>query len=424
MRLSPPICRSTLTATLQHEVPATMSSSILSGVAMAPRDPILGVTEAFVADTHPNKVNLGVGIYYDDSGKVPVLQCVRRAEQKLAEAPLPRSYLPIDGLQAYDRAVQELLFGAGSDVVREKRVVTAQTLGGTGGLKVGADFLRRLKPDAQVWISDPSWENHQALFDYAGFKVNSYPYYDAGTHGIRFDAMMGTLQKLSAGSIVVLHACCHNPTGLDLSPEQWEKIIEVVNARGIVPFIDIAYQGFADSIDADAYAVRRFAASCPTFFVSNSFSKSLSLYGERVGALSIVTASAEEGARVLSQLKRVIRTNYSNPPTHGGKATELVLTTPELRVLWEKELGEMRDRIKSVRSELVAKIRAIRSDHDFSFVVRQRGLFSYSGLSQAQVRRLREEYSLYAIDSGRICVAAINSRNIDYVAKAVASVLV
>ncbi len=401
-----------------------MSSSILAGVAMAPRDPILGVTEAFVADTHPNKVNLGVGIYYDDGGKVPVLQCVRQAEQKLAEAPLPRSYLPIDGLQAYDRAVQELLFGAGSDVVREKRVVTAQTLGGTGGLKVGADFLRRLKPDAQVWISDPSWENHQALFDYAGFKVNTYPYYDASTHGVRFDAMIGTLQKLAAGSIVVLHACCHNPTGVDLAPEQWEKIIEVVNARGIVPFLDIAYQGFADDIDTDAYAVRRFAASCPTFFVSNSFSKSLSLYGERVGALSIVTASAEEGARVLSQLKRVIRTNYSNPPTHGGKATELVLTTPELRVLWEKELGEMRDRIKSVRSALVAKIRAIRSDHDFSFVVRQRGLFSYSGLSQAQVRRLREEYSLYAIDSGRICVAAINSRNVDYVAKAIASVLV
>ncbi len=424
MRLSPQIRRSTLTATSQHEAPATMSSSILAGVAMAPRDPILGVTEAFVADTHPNKVNLGVGIYYDDGGKVPVLQCVRQAEQKLAEAPLPRSYLPIDGLQAYDRAVQELLFGAGSDVVREKRVVTAQTLGGTGGLKVGADFLRRLKPDAQVWISDPSWENHQALFDYAGFKVNTYPYYDASTHGVRFDAMIGTLQKLAAGSIVVLHACCHNPTGVDLAPEQWEKIIEVVNARGIVPFLDIAYQGFADDIDTDAYAVRRFAASCPTFFVSNSFSKSLSLYGERVGALSIVTASAEEGARVLSQLKRVIRTNYSNPPTHGGKATELVLTTPELRVLWEKELGEMRDRIKSVRSELVAKIRAIRSDHDFSFVVRQRGLFSYSGLSQAQVRRLREEYSLYAIDSGRICVAAINSRNVDYVAKAIASVLV
>ena len=401
-----------------------MSSSILAGVAMAPRDPILGVTEAFVADTHPNKVNLGVGIYYDDTGKVPVLQCVRRAEQKLAEAPLPRSYLPIDGLQAYDRAVQELLFGADSDVVREKRVVTAQTLGGTGGLKVGADFLRRVKPDAQAWISDPSWENHQALFEYAGFKVNTYPYYDATSHGVRFAAMIDTLQKLPSGSVAVLHACCHNPTGVDLSPAQWDEVIELVNARGIVPFIDIAYQGLADGLEADAYAVRRFATTCPTFFVSSSFSKSLSLYGERVGALSIVTGGKEEAARVLSQLKRVIRTNYSNPPTHGGKATELVLTTPELRALWGKELGEMRDRIKSVRGELVAKIRAIRSDHDFSFIVRQRGLFSYSGLSKAQVQRLREEYSLYAIDSGRICVAAVNSRNIDYVAKAIASVLV
>jgi aromatic-amino-acid transaminase len=401
-----------------------MSSSILAGVAMAPRDPILGVTEVFNTDTHPNKVNLGVGIYYDDSGKVPVLECVRRAEQKLAETPLPRSYLPIDGLQTYDRVVQELLFGTDSDVLKEKRVVTAQTLGGTGGLKVGADFLRRLNPGAEIWISDPSWENHQALFDYAGFRVNSYPYYDAGTHGVRFDAMIDTLRKLPAGSIAVLHACCHNPTGVDLTPEQWENVIEVVNARGVVPFLDIAYQGFAEGIEPDAHAVRRLAQTCPTFFVSNSFSKSLSLYGERVGALSIVTGSAEEAGRVLSQLKRVIRTNYSNPPTHGGKATEIVLTTPELRALWEKELGEMRDRIKAVRSDLVARIRAIRSDFDFSFVVRQHGLFSYSGLSKAQVQRLREEYSLYAIDSGRICVAAINSRNIDYVARAITSVLV
>ena len=401
-----------------------MSSSLLAGVAMAPRDPILGVTEAFNADTNPSKVNLGVGIYYDDSGKVPVLECVRSAERKLAEAPLPRSYLPIDGLQTYDRAVQELLFGANSSVLQDKRVVTVQTLGGTGGLKVGADFLRRLNANAQVWISDPSWENHQALFEYAGFKVQSYPYYDPGTHGVRFDAMLGGLRKLPAGSIAVFHACCHNPTGVDLAPDQWEKVIEVVNARGLVPFLDIAYQGFAEGLDEDAHAVRRFAQACPTFFVSSSFSKSLSLYGERVGALSIVTANAEEGSRVLSQLKRIIRTNYSNPPTHGGKAAEMILMSPELRALWDKELGGMRDRIKTMRSELVAKIRAIRSDFDFSFIVRQRGLFSYSGLTKAQVQRLREEYSLYAIDSGRICVAAINSSNVDYVARAIASVLV
>ncbi len=401
-----------------------MSSSLLAGVTMAPRDPILGVTEAFNSDTNPNKVNLGVGIYYDDQGRVPVLECVRRAEQMLAETPLPRSYLPIDGLQTYDRAVQELVFGEKSDLVREKRVVTVQTLGGTGGLKVGADFLRRLNANASVWISDPSWENHQALFEYAGFAVNSYPYYDAATHGVRFEAMIAALRKLPPGSIVVLHACCHNPTGVDLAPAQWERVIETVNARGLVPFLDIAYQGFAEGIGEDARAVRRFAQLCPTFFVSSSFSKSLSLYGERVGALSIVTADSDEAGRVLSQLKRVIRTNYSNPPTHGGKAAEIVLMTPELRTLWEKELGEMRERIKAMRSELVARIRSIRSDFDFSFIVHQRGLFSYSGLSKAQVQRLREDYSLYALDSGRICVAAINSRNIDYVARSIASVLV
>jgi aromatic-amino-acid transaminase len=401
-----------------------MSQSLLATVEMAPRDPILGVTEAFNADANPRKVNLGVGVYYDDAGKVPVLECVRRAEQKLAESPLPRNYLPIDGLQAYDHAVQELVFGAAHPAVREQRVVTVQTLGGTGGLKVGADLLRRLDRNAGIWISDPSWENHQALFDYAGFKVQAYPYYDATTHGVKFDAMIGALKTLAAGSIAVLHACCHNPTGVDLSADQWERVIEVVNARGIVPFLDIAYQGFAEGLDADAAAVRRFAQACPVVFVSSSFSKSLSLYGERIGALSLVTGSRDEASRVLSQLKRVIRTNYSNPPTHGGQAAVTVLTTPELRTLWDRELGAMRERIKTVRRQLVDKIRAIRSDFDFSFVVRQRGLFSYSGLSRDQVRRLREEYSLYAIDSGRICVPALNSRNIDYVSQAIAQVLV
>jgi len=401
-----------------------MSQSFLAGVEMAPRDPILGVTENFNADTNPRKVNLGVGVYYDDNGKVPLLECVRRAEQKLAETALPRNYLPIDGLQAYDRGVQELVFGANSAALREQRVVTVQTLGGTGALKVGADLLRRLNGSAQIWISDPSWENHQALFDYAGFKVQAYPYYDPATHGVRFDAMMDTLRKLPAGAIAVLHACCHNPTGVDLASDQWEQVIEVVNARGIVPFLDMAYQGFADGLEADAVAVRRFAAACPVVLVSTSFSKSLSLYGERVGALSVVAGTADEAARVLSQLKRVIRTNYSNPPTHGGQAVVSVLATPELRALWDKELGGMRERIKVMRRQLVDKIRANRSDFDFGFITRQRGLFSYSGLTRDQVRRLREEYSLYAIESGRICVPALNSRNIDYVAQAIAKVLV
>jgi aromatic-amino-acid transaminase len=401
-----------------------MSQSLFAGVELAPRDPILGVTETFNADANPRKINLGVGVYYDDNGKVPVLECVRRAEQKLAETPLPRNYLPIDGLQAYDRGVQELLFGADSAALRAQRIVTVQTLGGTGGLKVGADLLRRLNGSAQIWISDPSWENHQALFDYAGFKVQAYPYYDPATQGVKFDAMIGALRKLPAGAIAVLHACCHNPTGVDLAPDQWRQVIEVVNSRGLVPFLDIAYQGFADGLAADAAPVRQFAEACPVVFVSSSFSKSLSLYGERVGALSVVAGSADEAARVLSQLKRVIRTNYSNPPTHGGQTVAAVLTTPELRVLWDKELGEMRERIKTVRRQLVDKIRAARADFDFSFIVRQRGLFSYSGLNRDQVRRLREEYSLYAIESGRICVPAINSRNVDYVANAIASVLV
>jgi aromatic-amino-acid transaminase len=401
-----------------------MSQSLLAGLEMAPRDPILGVTEAYNADTNPNKVNLGVGVYYDDNGKVPVLDCIRRVEQKLAESPLPRNYLPIDGIPAYDRAVQELVFGKDHPAVREQRVVTVQALGGTGGLKIGGDLLRRINPGAGLWISDPSWENHQAVFEYAGFKVGTYPYYKAATHGLDFEGMTGALDKLPAGSVVVLHACCHNPTGVDLSPEQWEKIIEIVKRRGLVPFLDMAYQGFADGVDADAVAVRRFAQACPVVFASSSFSKSLSLYGERAGSLSIVTGSADEAARTLSQLKRVIRTNYSSPATHGAQAVAMVLTTPELRALWEQELGQMRDRIKTMRRELVAKIRAQRSDFDFSFVINQRGLFSYSGLSKEQVKRLREEYSLYAIDSGRICVAALNSRNVDYVAKAIASVLV
>ena len=400
-----------------------MNPSLFAAVEMAPRDPILGVTEAYNADTNPNKVNLGVGVYTDDTGKVPVLQCVRKAEQELAANALPRNYLPIDGLQAYDRAVQELVFGAGSRAIAEGRIVTVQTLGGTGGLKVGADLVRRLNPQGQIWISDPSWENHRALFEYAGYTVNTYPYYDAATHGIAFDAMLGALNRLARGSVVLLHACCHNPTGVDLKPEQWERVLEVVNARGLVPFLDMAYQGFADGIDADAAAVRRFSEACPLVLVSNSFSKSLSLYGERVGALSVVADNKDVAGRILSQLKRVIRTNYSNPPTHGGQAVAKVLTTPDLRMQWESELGEMRDRIKTMRRQLVDRIRAIRADFDFSFVVEQRGMFSYSGLTAKQVHALRDRYSVYAIDSGRICVAALNTRNVDYVARAIATVL-
>jgi aromatic-amino-acid transaminase len=402
---------------------SSSTSPLFAQVELAPRDPILGITEAYKADTNPNKVNLGVGVYYDDNGKLPLLECVRRAEQEMTQKAEPHGYLPIDGLAAYDTAVKELIFGADSAAVKDKRVITVQSLGGTGGLKVGADFIRRFYPHAQLWISDPSWENHRAVFEAAGFKVNTYPYYDAATHGVKFDAMIQTLRGLPAGSVVVLHACCHNPTGVDLSRDQWTAVIQAVNEQGLLPFLDMAYQGFGDSLDADGEVVRRFAETGKPVFVSNSFSKSVSLYGERVGALSIVATSAEEAARVLSQVKRVVRTNYSNPPTHGGKIVATVLSSAELRQAWEKELGQMRDRIKLMRTQLVDKLKAKAPNADFSFVAKQRGMFSYSGLTKAQVARLREEFGIYAVDSGRICVAALNGRNIDYVADAIAKVI-
>ena len=390
---------------------------------MAPKDPILGVTETYNSDPNPQKVNLGVGIYYDDTGKVPVLECVRRAERQLVEANAPRAYLPIDGLPAYDAAAQSLIFGAGSAALKEKRIVTVQALGGTGGLKIGADFLRRIAPDAQVWISDPSWENHKALFEGAGFVVNHYPYYDAASHGLNFKAMLDALVALPAGSIVVLHVCCHNPTGVDIAASQWKQVIEAVHARGLLPFLDFAYQGFAESLDADGLAVRLFAQAGGPVFVSSSFSKSFSLYGERVGALSVVAESPDEAARALSQLKRVVRTNYSNPPTHGSRTVAAVLGSPELRALWEKELGGMRDRIRVMRQQFVAKLKERVPGSDYSFVMQQRGMFSYSGLTKGQVDQLREKHSVYAIDTGRICVAALNSKNIDYVVDAVAKVI-
>ncbi|WP_186157520.1 amino acid aminotransferase [Burkholderia gladioli] len=397
--------------------------SLFSAVELAPRDPILGLNEAFNADTRPTKVNLGVGVYTNEEGKIPLLRAVADAEKARVAAGLPRGYLPIDGIAAYDAAVQKLLLGKDSALIAAGRVVTAQAIGGTGALKIGADFLRTLNPNAKVAISDPSWENHRALFETAGFKVEAYPYYDAATHGVNFDAMLAALNSYEAGTIVVLHACCHNPTGVDLSDAQWAQVVEVVKARQLVPFLDIAYQGFGEDLEADAAAVRLFAAADLNVFVSSSFSKSFSLYGERIGALSIITSSKDEATRVLSQLKRVIRTNYSNPPTHGGALVSAVLASPELYASWVQELGEMRDRIRAMRNGLVERLKASGVDRDFGFINAQRGMFSYSGLTAAQVDRLREEFGIYAVSTGRICVAALNTRNIDAVSAAVAAVL-
>ena len=397
--------------------------SIFSAVELAPRDPILGLGEQFAADTHANKVNLGVGVYFDDAGKLPLLACVKIAEQQLNDAAKPRGYLPIDGIAAYDKAVQRLVFGADSPLLAAGRVATVQTLGGTGGLKVGADFLKRLNPAASVLISDPSWENHRALFSHAGFVVNSYAYYDADKRGVRFEALLADLNAAAAGTVVVLHACCHNPTGYDLTPAQWHQVIAVLKQRGLVPFLDLAYQGFGDGITEDGAVVQQFVASGMDFFVATSFSKSFSLYGERVGGLSVVCASADEAACVLSQLKIIIRTNYSNPPTHGAQVVAMVLDSPALRTMWEEELAGMRQRIKQMRSLLTEKLAAAGVKQDFSFIQRQRGMFSYSGLSQAQMLRLRSEFGVYGIESGRICVAALNTRNIDHVVDSIVKVL-
>jgi aromatic-amino-acid transaminase len=397
--------------------------SLFTAVEMAPRDPILGLNEQFNADTNPQKVNLGVGVYYDDNGKLPLLECVKIAEKQMMEAPKARGYLPIDGIAAYDSAVQSLVFGAGSEPVKSGRVATIQALGGTGGLKVGADFLRKLNPNAKVLISDPSWENHRALFSQAGFTVEAYPYYNAAKRGIDFDGMLAALSAALEGTVVVLHACCHNPTGYDITPAQWDQVIATVKARKLVPFLDMAYQGFGYGIAEDGAVIGKFVASGQDFFVSTSFSKSFSLYGERVGALSVLCENKEEASRVLSQLKIVIRTNYSNPPIHGGQVVATVLNTPDLRALWEKELAEMRGRIKQMRATLVEKLKAAGVKQDMSFITQQIGMFSYSGLTKDQMVRLRNEFGVYGTDTGRMCVAALNSKNIEHVCASIAKVI-
>jgi aromatic-amino-acid transaminase len=398
-------------------------ASHLAGVELAPRDPILGLTEQFNADPNPAKVNLGVGVYCDETGKLPLLACVRTAEAAMAQAPKARGYLPIDGIAAYDQAVQGQVFGAHGDALNQGRVATVQALGGTGGLKIAADFLRRLRPAAHVLISDPSWENHRALFEGAGFVVENYPYYDASRRGLNLPGMLAHLNAAPAGSIVVLHACCHNPTGYDLDPAQWREVIASVKASGLVPILDMAYQGFGDGLVEDGAVVGMFLSAELEFYVATSFSKSFSLYGERVGALSVVCESKDGAARVLSQLKRVIRTNYSNPPTHGAQVVAAVLTTPALRAQWEDELGVMRARIKEMRGLLRFKLEAKIPGRAMDHITTQKGMFSYSGLNKDQMQRLRAEFGVYGLDSGRICVAALNHGNIDRVVDAIARVM-
>jgi len=402
---------------------APHSAPLFAAIEMAPRDPILGITEAFNSDQHPEKTNLGVGVYYDDNGKLPLLACVQKAEQAMMEKPSARGYLPIDGIAAYDSAVQMLVFGAQSTSVQAKRVATVQCLGGTGGLKVGADFLKRLNPKAKVLISDPSWENHKALFTQAGFDVQAYPYYDAQALGVDFPKMLASLATAEPGTIVVLHACCHSPTGYDITPSQWKQVVDTVKNQGLTAFLDMAYQGFGHGIAEDGAVIDLFVQAGLSFFVATSFSKSFSLYGERVGALSVHCETADEAAKVLSQLKIAIRTNYSNPPIHGGSVVAAVLNNPEWRRLWEGELAEMRVRIKEMRQKLVEGLKAAGVQRDMGFITQQIGMFSYSGLSKDQMIRLRNEFGVYGTDTGRMCVAALNSKNIDYVCSSIAKVL-
>jgi aromatic-amino-acid transaminase len=397
-----------------------IEESLLANVKMAPRDAILGLTETFLADSNPKKVNLGVGVYYDDQGKVPLLECVRRADEALTAAGVARPYLAMDGFPEFVRSVQALLFGTDHPAVAQGRVTTVQAVGGTGALKVGADFIKRIAPNAAMYMSDPSYDNHRPLFEEAGFRVEMYPYYDPRTHGIKFAEMIAYLSAAPKGSVVLLHACCHNPTGVDIRGEQWGEVIKAVAERRLIPFLDFAYQGFGEGVDEDAEVARRFAEALPLVLVAMSFSKSFSLYGERVGSLSVVTADAGEAARVLSHLKRMIRTNYSNPPSHGARIVAAVLASAELSTLWRKEVVGMRDRVRLMRRELVDRLKK-RIPDDFGFILQQRGIFSYSGLSREQMIAMRERFAVYGIESGRICVAALNSRNLDYVADSIAS---
>ncbi len=386
-------------------------------------DPILSLNEAYQKDTRADKVNLSIGIYFDDAGRLPVLGCVRDAEAQMLAESGPKPYLPMEGSAAMRKAVQQLLFGADHEAVTSRRIATIQTVGSSGGLRVGADFLRRWMPASAIWLSDPSWDNHRAIFEGTGMQVNSYPYYDVATGGLKFDAMLAALNLLPARSVVLLHACCHNPTGVDLSAVQWQAVIPVLRERELLPYLDLAYQGFGDGIEQDAFAVRALATSGLSFIIANSFSKSMSLYGERAGAMSIVCADAAQAALVLGQLKATVRRNYSSPPMHAAELVSRVLGQAPLRAAWEADVEAMRERIAAMRRSLHAVMSVKLPGRDFGYFLSQRGMFSYTGMSAAQVDRLRQEFGVYLVRTGRMCVAGLNTGNVERTAAAFASVL-
>ncbi|MDF7675649.1 aspartate/tyrosine/aromatic aminotransferase [Neisseriaceae bacterium ESL0693] len=388
-----------------------------------PGDPILGLMDKYKADPRSHKVNLGVGVYYDDDGNLPVLECVKTVETRLANPPQPRPYLPMDGLEGYRKACQHLLLGRDHPALQQNRVATVASLGGSGALRVGADFIHQWFPKAKVYVSDPTWGNHISIFAGAGFEVHTYPYYDAETIGIKFDELKTFLQQLDAGSVILLHPCCHNPTGIDPTHSQWDELLDIIKTRQLIPFMDIAYQGFGDDMDTDAYAIRRAVDLGMTVFISNSFSKSLSLYGERVGGLSVVCQTEEEARLVQSQLKFTIRRMYSNPPSHGGHVVSNIMNDESLFQQWQQEVYAMRDRIRSMRQQLQAVLSEKIPDRDFSYFTKQRGMFSFTGLTPAQVNRLQTEFGIYMVENGRMCIAGLNQGNVDYVANAMAEIL-
>ena len=386
-------------------------------------DPILSLNEAFQADPRADKINLSIGIYFDDAGRIPVLECVRLAEAQMLQANAAKPYLPIEGSAAMRIAVQHLLFGPGHEAVTSGRIATLQTVGSSGGLKVGADFIKRWLPGSELWVSDPSWDNHRAMFEGAGLAVHTYPYYDATTGGLKFEAMCAALAALPPRSIVLLHACCHNPTGVDLNAAQWQQLIPLLRERELLPYLDLAYQGYGDGINEDAFAARALASAGLTFFIANSFSKSMSVYGERAGALSVVCASRAEAELVLGQMKATVRRNYSSPAIHAAGIVSRVLTDSALRPLWEADVSAMRQRIQAMRRSLHAVLAARLPGRDFGYFLSQRGMFSYTGLTAAQVDRLRAEFGVYLVRSGRMCIAGLNTGNVERTAAAMAAVL-